>query len=138
MSKERAMKELSGNTAFITGGGSGVGLGQAKAFAAAGMNIAIADIREHHLDAAMTYFGELGARVHAICLDITDRTAFAKAADEAERILGPVRLLCNTAGVSQCPRSLPFPARASIIEPGLDPVALGEKVVAGVLQERRS
>ena len=44
------MKDLAGKVAFITGGGSGVALGQAKAFAAHGMKIVIADIRRDHLD----------------------------------------------------------------------------------------
>jgi NAD(P)-dependent dehydrogenase (short-subunit alcohol dehydrogenase family) len=96
------MKDLAGKVAFITGGGSGVALGQAKVFAAAGMKVVIADIREDHLDGAMAYFRtQPNAQVHPIRLDVTDRSAYARAADEAERTFGPVQLLCNTAGVSQ-------------------------------------
>ena len=95
------MKDLAGKVAFITGGGSGVALGQAKAFAARGMKIAIADIRRDHLASALDWFRAQGAPVVGIELDITDRKAFAAAADEAEQKLGPVQLLCNTAGVSQ-------------------------------------
>ena len=94
------MKDLAGKVAFITGGGSGVALGQAKAFSAAGMKVAIADIRRDHLDQALDWFKSRNAPVVGIELDITDRKAFAAAADEAERKLGPVQLLCNTAGVS--------------------------------------
>ncbi|MEX2524789.1 MAG: SDR family NAD(P)-dependent oxidoreductase [Gammaproteobacteria bacterium] len=94
------MKDLKGKVAFITGGGSGVALGQAKVFSREGMKVVIADIRQDHLDEAMAYFNEQKARVHPIHLDITDREAFARAADETERIFGPVDLLCNTAGVS--------------------------------------
>ena len=53
--KEAPMKDLAGKVAFITGGGSGVALGQAKAFAAAGMKIVIADIRRDHLDAVLRH-----------------------------------------------------------------------------------
>ena len=95
------MKDLAGKVAFITGGGSGVALGQAKAFSAAGMKVAIADIRRDHLDQALDWFKSRNAPVVGIELDITDRKAFAAAADEAEQKLGPVQLLCNTAGVSQ-------------------------------------
>jgi NAD(P)-dependent dehydrogenase (short-subunit alcohol dehydrogenase family) len=95
------MKDLAGKIAFITGGGSGVALGQAKAFAARGMKIVIADIRQDHLDGALAWFGERKLPAHGIQLDITDRKAFAAAADEAEKVFGPVQLLCNTAGVSQ-------------------------------------
>ena len=96
------MRDLSGKVAFITGGGSGVALGQAKVFSEAGMKVVIADIRQDHLDAAMAFFTKQpDAQVHPIGLDVTDRAAWARAADEAERTFGPVQLLCNTAGVSQ-------------------------------------
>jgi NAD(P)-dependent dehydrogenase (short-subunit alcohol dehydrogenase family) len=95
------MKDLAGKVAFITGGGSGVALGQAKAFAAVGMKIVIVDIRQDHLDSALAWFKERKLPAHGVRLDITDRKAYAAAADEAERVMGPVQLLCNTAGVSQ-------------------------------------
>ena len=69
----------------------------AKAFVAAGMRVAIADIREDHLGAATA---ELGDRAHPIRLDVTDREAFARAADDAERVLGHVHVLCNNAGIN--------------------------------------
>jgi len=96
------MHDLAGKTAFITGGGSGVALGQAKVFCEeAGMKVVLADIRQDHLDQAMAYFSAKKLPAHAIRLDITDRKAYLGAADEAERLFGPVDLLCNTAGVSQ-------------------------------------
>ncbi len=94
------MQDFNGKVAFITGGGSGVALGQAKVFSQAGARVIIADIREDHLEQAMKYFRRIEAEVHPILLDVTDRAAFADAADEAERVFGPVQLLFNTAGVS--------------------------------------
>ena len=91
------MREVEGKVAFITGGGSGVGLGMARAFVGAGMRVAIADIREDHLEQATA---ELGTDVLAVHLDITDRDAFARAADETERALGNVHVLCNNAGIN--------------------------------------
>ena len=91
------MREVEGKVAFITGGGSGVGLGMARAFLAAGMKVAIADIRPDHLEAASA---DLDGEVHAIELDVTDRNAFARAADETERALGNVHVLCNNAGIN--------------------------------------
>lgn len=96
------MQDLAGKVAFITGGGSGVALGQAKVFVEeAGMKVVIADVRQDHLDEAAAYFAKRNVAVHPIRLDITDRQAYVRAADEAERVFGPVQLLCNTAGVSQ-------------------------------------
>jgi NAD(P)-dependent dehydrogenase (short-subunit alcohol dehydrogenase family) len=91
------MREVEGKVAFVTGGGSGVGLGMAKALVAAGMRVAIADARSDHLEEATA---ELGDAVYAIRLDVTDREAFARAADETERVLGKVHVLCNNAGVN--------------------------------------
>jgi NAD(P)-dependent dehydrogenase (short-subunit alcohol dehydrogenase family) len=94
------MRDFSGKVAFITGGASGVGFGMAKAFSAAGMSVVIADIRQDHLDTAMKSFSGAGARVHPIRLDVTDRKAMARAADEAERVFGSVHVVCNNAGVN--------------------------------------
>ena len=53
------MKDVKGKTAFITGGASGIGLGIAQAFAAAGMNVVITDVEETALaEAAATVAAE--------------------------------------------------------------------------------
>jgi NAD(P)-dependent dehydrogenase (short-subunit alcohol dehydrogenase family) len=94
------MEDFDGKVAFVTGGASGVGLGQAKVLSAAGVKVVIADIRQDHLDQATAWFQDRKAPIHGIRLDITDRAAFARAADETERVFGTVQLLFNTAGVS--------------------------------------
>ena len=93
------MQNLPGKTAFVTGGASGIGLGIAKALLGAGMNVVIADIREDHLAEAKA---ELGTpeRVLALKLDVTDRAAYARAADAAEARFRRIHLLCNNAGVA--------------------------------------
>jgi NAD(P)-dependent dehydrogenase (short-subunit alcohol dehydrogenase family) len=95
------MKEFEGRIAFITGGASGAGLGQAEIFGAAGCRIVIADIRRDALDAAVASLAGKGIKAHAIQLDLTDRAAYARAADEVEAHFGaPPQLLFNTAGVN--------------------------------------
>jgi NAD(P)-dependent dehydrogenase (short-subunit alcohol dehydrogenase family) len=60
----------------------------------------------------MAYFRDKKAEVHAIKLDITDRQAYAAAADEVEKIFGgPPQMLFNTAGVNAF-----GPAEASTFE----------------------
>src|ERR1700728_268305 len=93
------MQNLPGKTAFVTGGASGIGLGIAKALLGAGMNVVIADIRDDHLQAATAELGP-PERVLALKLDVTDRAAFARAADAAEARFGKIHLLCNNAGVA--------------------------------------
>ena len=95
------MKDFSGKVAFITGGASGAGFGQAQIFSEAGMKVVIADVRQDHIDEAEAYFKEKGAPVHIIKLDVTDREGYAAAADETERVFGaPPELLIMTAGVN--------------------------------------
>ena len=95
------MKDFDGKIAFITGGASGLGLGLAKVLTEAACKVVIVDIRQDHLDEALAYFRGKNAAVHGIKLDITDRAAYAAAADEVERVFGgPPQLLFNNAGVN--------------------------------------
>ncbi len=93
------MKIVDGKVAFITGGANGAGYGMAKAFLKNGMKVVIADIRQDSLDRAMADFGN-DRSIHAVRLDVTDREAFARAADEAEKVFGKVHILCNNAGIN--------------------------------------
>jgi len=92
------MQNLAGKTAFITGGGSGIGLGIAKALLGAGMNVVIADVREDHLQAGAAELARPQS-VLALRLDVTNRPDYARAADAAEARFGKIHLLCNNAGV---------------------------------------
>jgi len=93
------LADVRGKTAFITGGSSGIGLGMARAFSAAGMKVVFTYKREAHRDAALAQFPKGNAGVHAIRLDTTDREGFVRAADEAREVFGNVHLLANNAGV---------------------------------------
>jgi NAD(P)-dependent dehydrogenase (short-subunit alcohol dehydrogenase family) len=94
------MRELAGKTAFVTGAASGIGLGIARALAGAGMKVALADIDETTLGAAVTELRALGAEVVEVPLDVTDRAAWAAAARDVPARIGPVQVLVNNAGVS--------------------------------------
>ncbi len=93
------MQNLPGKTAFVTGGASGIGLGIAKALLGAQMNVVIADIREDHLQEAREEL-DSNERVLALKLDVTDRAAYARAADAAEARFGKIHILCNNAGIA--------------------------------------
>jgi NAD(P)-dependent dehydrogenase (short-subunit alcohol dehydrogenase family) len=98
---ETDMQNVVGKVAFITGGASGIGLGMAIAFVNAGMKAVISDLRQDHLNDSIAYFKRKGSEkdVHHLRLDVTDREAFVRAADETERVFGKVHVLCNNAGV---------------------------------------
>jgi len=95
------MKDFAGKLAFITGGASGAGFGQAQIFSEAGMKVIVADVRDDHIEKASAFFKEKGADVHFIKLDVMDRQGWAAAADETERIFGTTPdLFIQTAGVN--------------------------------------
>ncbi len=95
------MKDFAGQLAFITGGASGAGFGQAQVFGKLGCRIVIADIRAEAVEKAVAQLKDMGITAHGITLDITDRAAYAAAADEVERVFGQApTLLFNTAGVN--------------------------------------
>src|SRR5580698_1840532 len=93
------MREVEGKVAFITGGDSGIGLGIARAFTDAGMKVVITYRTKAHLEDALKYLASAGDRVHAINLDVMDRVAMEKAAQETERVFEKVHVLVNNAGV---------------------------------------
>ncbi len=93
--------DTAGKTAFITGGGSGIGLGIGTAFLNAGMRVVLADLREDHLAQAMESLRAVGHtdRVHTLRVDVTDRDGMASVAVEAQKRVGPIHVLVNNAGI---------------------------------------
>ena len=93
------MTDVAHRTAFITGGANGIGLGIARSFARAGTRLALTDL---HADGLARAEAELRGttEVATAVLDVRDRTAYARVADEVEAKLGPVSILVNNAGVA--------------------------------------
>jgi NAD(P)-dependent dehydrogenase (short-subunit alcohol dehydrogenase family) len=86
-----------GKVALITGGVSGIGLGIARAFGAAGIGLILTYRNEAYRARAEAWFKRHARAVpRFVFLDVTDRGRWAELADEA----GPVHILVNNAGVS--------------------------------------
>lgn len=93
------MQHFAQKTAFITGGGAGIGLGMAQAFVERGMRLALADIDEQPLRAARAQLEAQGAEVLTFTLDISDRAALRNAARATAERFGGIHVLCANAGV---------------------------------------
>lgn len=94
------MKIESGIVAYVSGAGSGIGRGIALALAARGVKVAACDIRRADADATAAMIEGAGGKALAIELDVSDAEAVSGAAEEIETALGPVRIVCNNAGVA--------------------------------------
>ena len=67
------------------------------------MKLALADIDEAALATAKSELSKVTPKVTAVetfILDVRDRSAYARVADQTEARLGPVSILCNNAGVA--------------------------------------
>jgi len=92
------MGQLDGKVAIITGGGTGIGKGIAKAFVAEGCSVVIAARNGERLAAAATELSSGGGTVIAIPTDITNEdqviSLFAKTMDQ----FGRLDVLVNNSG----------------------------------------
>jgi len=93
--------DWNGKVAFITGAGTGIGFGVARAFSNAGMRLALSYRNEEQRVRCTQWFADNGRDQPLwIKLDVTDREGFAKAADEVMSHFGKCHVLVNNAGVS--------------------------------------
>jgi NAD(P)-dependent dehydrogenase (short-subunit alcohol dehydrogenase family) len=92
--------DLRGKNAFVTGAGSGIGLGICRALAKAGVNVALADIEQEPLDKAVAEIAGLGVQAFGLRLDVSDEAAVRRAASRVGSRFGDLHILSNNAGVT--------------------------------------
>jgi NAD(P)-dependent dehydrogenase (short-subunit alcohol dehydrogenase family) len=89
--------DLANRNVVVTGGSKGIGLACAIAFAAEGANVAIVSRSRDNLDHALVSLA--GAK--AIAADLGDPREARRAIDEAEKALGSIDVLVNSAGAAK-------------------------------------
>jgi NAD(P)-dependent dehydrogenase (short-subunit alcohol dehydrogenase family) len=89
-----ADRALRGRLALVTGAGQGIGREIARAFAAAGARVIVAD---RNRDSGVTVADELGG--FFVELDVTDSGAVRSAVDSLVADHGPIAILVNNAGI---------------------------------------
>ncbi|MYV97799.1 SDR family oxidoreductase [Streptomyces sp. SID3343] len=95
-----ALMDLSGQTAVVTGGAMGIGLGIVRRLHEAGANLVIADIDEGALGKAVAEFDD-ASRIRTVVADVgkpEDADAMVRAAVDA---FGALDILVNNAGIYQ-------------------------------------
>jgi NAD(P)-dependent dehydrogenase (short-subunit alcohol dehydrogenase family) len=86
--------KFEGSAALVTGGGSGLGAGTARALAARGVKVAVLDLNEVAAKAVAQEIGGL-----SVACDVANGDSMAAAIAAARAAHGPARILINCAGV---------------------------------------
>lgn len=94
------MKVLKGKVAAVTGAASGLGRSMALAFAAEGMNVALADVDQEGLLKTQGVVGGYGVRSTTLRVDVSKAAEVEAFAERTVKELGAVHVVCNNAGVS--------------------------------------
>lgn len=94
-----AKPRLEGKTAFITGANQGIGAAMARAMAAEGANLFLADLKTDGIGQVAEEARALGVKAEHGVLDVTDETVVEAMLSEAEAKVGAVDILVNCAGV---------------------------------------
>lgn len=92
--------QLAGEVALVTGGGSGIGQGIARRFAAEGAVAIVADRIEERAGATAAAIRNSGGAAIALTLDVTVEADVAAAFERVAGEVGPVSILVNNAGLS--------------------------------------
>jgi len=108
--------ELSGRTALVTGASRGIGRGAAKVLAAEGCRVAIVARRKELLDELAAEIAAGGDKPAIIVEDVVAPGAAARIREKAEKALGHVEILVNSAGGS---RPIPWDAPDAAWDEGM-------------------
>lgn len=101
--------DLSGKVALVTGASSGLGVHFARTLAAAGASVVVAARRAERLSSLQAELQQEGAKALAVDLDVQSAASITAAFDTAERMLGPIDIAVNNAGISIVKPALDMP-----------------------------
>ena len=90
---------LSGNTALVTGAGSGIGRAIAEAYAREGANVGVADINEETATAAAEAIVQNGGIAMPIVMDVTDEAVVNAGVTALVERFGKIDTMVANAGI---------------------------------------
>jgi short-subunit dehydrogenase len=96
------MKDLEGKVVLVTGAARGMGKLHAENFHREGCVVVITDVDEKGLGETESELRSRGCKVHAYRLDVSDRDACFALAEKVRSEVGPIDVLVNNAGITEC------------------------------------
>ena len=88
---------LAGQTAIVTGGGTGIGLAIARALGKLGATVALASRSQEHLDAGAAELAKDGSKVITVPVDVRDPAAVDAMVAAVVKATGRIDILINNA-----------------------------------------
>jgi NAD(P)-dependent dehydrogenase (short-subunit alcohol dehydrogenase family) len=101
-----AQFSMSGKVVLVTGASSGIGRHLSKVLAAAGASVVAVARRTDRLESLVAEIESAGGKATAIAFDVAQREGVGALFDEAERAIGLVDVLINSAGIAKVSLSL--------------------------------
>lgn len=93
------IRPLRGANALLTGGSQGLGPLMARQLAEAGINLALSARSADKLEAVAQSLRDTGVRVVVVPADVTNGSDRVRLLAHTERVLGPIDILINNAGL---------------------------------------
>ncbi|MEU9831828.1 SDR family NAD(P)-dependent oxidoreductase [Streptosporangium sp. NPDC048047] len=91
--------DFTGQVAFVTGASSGMGLAAARAFAASGAAVGLADVNAGAVERAAKELTDTGHQALALVCDVTDEDQVAAAVDRTVETFGRLDMAYNNADI---------------------------------------
>lgn len=93
----RLQLNFSARACIVTGGAQGIGLAIARAFAAHGATLVIADLSGGQAEEAARNIRDSGGHASAVCLDVADEDSVRGLVERSERELGAIDIVIHNA-----------------------------------------
>ena len=130
--------DLSGKTAIVTGGGTGIGRQMAQGLAEAGANLVLCARKAERCEQAASELEQLGVRAIGLGCDVRDPDQVQHVVGKAVEELGGVDILVNNAGTvwGASPEEMPLEGWQKVIDVNLTGVFLFSQAAGRVMIER--
>ncbi|TAK72131.1 MAG: glucose 1-dehydrogenase [Betaproteobacteria bacterium] len=94
-------KVLEGKVAIVTGSGRGIGEAVARAYAAQGAKVVVADMNRENAEMVAADIRKQGGQAMAVACNVAERAQVDQMAAEVKAKFGPVDVLVNNAGITR-------------------------------------